>query len=434
MALEDILQRQGRSSVNDPVDYTKVGDGNKLSRIMGKVGPKLAVGALTAMTGGALAPLAAGLLGAGTIGAGALTGAGAGAMGGGLSAGISGGDIGQGILKGGLFGAAGGGLSAGLGGLNAAGAMGIENSVGQGVVNGAIKGGATAALKGGDIGQGLLGGAVNGGVGGAWNAAGGLNGIGSAIGGAFDGDTAAMAGDQVSALGGSGMFDFGGGEYDWGNVDMFPDSGAGFDFGGQDMFGNFSAAPEIDYSQLTNSFDWGNTNFDGGTSSFGSGGLGGALGGLANKVLGGIGGSGNLAALIGAGLGATQGGKQQTATLQRQIDPRMAQYLYGTGYGDQNSFLGAAQKQFQANPSGINPMMQQGLDMQKAALTDPAYSRAYTDMRTQGTGLMNMQAAGNPFTQAGGMAQAGGAGGLLGDSSPDRIQSLMAKGRGLLGQ
>lgn len=149
-----------------------------------------------------------------------------------------------------------------------------------------------------------------------------------------------------------------------------------------------------------------------------------------------VGGGSNLAGLIGAVAGGASGGGNTTATTQSQIDPRMAQYLYGTGYGDKNSFLGAAQDFWQQNKSGLNPTMQQGLDMQRAALTDPAYGQAYQQMRGLGTGLMSQPVAGNPFTGGGLLggptSQAGGTGGLLGDYG-DRAKALMNAGRGLFG-
>jgi hypothetical protein len=155
--------------------------------------------------------------------------------------------------------------------------------------------------------------------------------------------------------------------------------------------------------------------------------IGSALGNVASAV----GGGGNLAALVGGALGGASGGGSNTATQQSQIDPRMAAYLYGSGYGDPNSFLGAAQAQYKANPSGINPTMQQGLDMSKAALSDPAYSQSFQQMRSVGNGLLGGQVAGNPFTSGGQQMQAGGLGGLL--DEPDRIKALMDRGRGLLG-
>lgn len=152
-----------------------------------------------------------------------------------------------------------------------------------------------------------------------------------------------------------------------------------------------------------------------------AGGVSDALSPLSNLV----GGGQNLAGLIGAAIGATQGGGTTTATTQSQIDPRMAQYLYGTGYGDTNSLLGAAQQFWQQNKSGLNPTMQQGLDMQRAALTDPAYGQSYTQMRNLGNSLMSAPVAGNPYTS-------GTQGGLLGPTA-GRTQNLMARGRGLLG-
>lgn len=147
-----------------------------------------------------------------------------------------------------------------------------------------------------------------------------------------------------------------------------------------------------------------------------------------------VGGGSNLAGLIGAVAGGASGGGNTTATTQSQIDPRMAQYLYGTGYGDTNSLLGAAQQYYQQNKSGLNDTMQQGLDMQRAALQDPAYGQAFTQMRSLGTGLMGHPVAGNPFTAPQGpTAQAGGSGGLLGGAPSGRALSLISRGRGLLG-
>lgn len=123
-----------------------------------------------------------------------------------------------------------------------------------------------------------------------------------------------------------------------------------------------------------------------------------------------VGGGSNLAGLIGAVAGGASG-------------------------GDKNSFLGAAQDFWQQNKSGLNSTMQQGLDMQRAALTDPAYGQAYQQMRGLGTGLMSQPVAGNPFTGGGLLSgptsQAGGTGGLLGGD--DRLKALMTRGRGLMG-
>ena len=165
------------------------------------------------------------------------------------------------------------------------------------------------------------------------------------------------------------------------------------------------------------------------------------LKGLIDPVKNAVGGGQNLAGLIGAGLGATQGGGTNTATSQSKMDPRMDQYVYGSGFGDPNSIMGGGYGLWQQNKSGINPTMQQGLDMQRAALTDPAYGDAFTQMRNLGQGLMGAPIAGNPFTNGSGgllagqqpTAQAGGPGGLLGGGADDRMKALMARGRGLMG-
>lgn len=123
----------------------------------------------------------------------------------------------------------------------------------------------------------------------------------------------------------------------------------------------------------------------------------GALGTISDFV----GGGKNLAGIVGGIAGATQGGKDQTATTTQQIDPRMAQYLYGTGYGDKNSLLGAAQDWWKNNQSGMNANMQQGLDTLKSLYTSPSYSQGYSQMRDVGQGLLGRPIAGNPFTQGG---------------------------------
>lgn len=110
--------------------------------------------------------------------------------------------------------------------------------------------------------------------------------------------------------------------------------------------------------------------------------------------------------LLGGIAGAKSAGAEQVASRESKMDPRMEQYVYGSGYGDPNSLLGAAQALWRQNPNGINPLMQQGLDMATSALTNPAYSQSYTNMRDLGNSLMSGGVAGNPFTS--GMAQLGG--------------------------
>jgi hypothetical protein len=134
-------------------------------------------------------------------------------------------------------------------------------------------------------------------------------------------------------------------------------------------------------------------------------------------LLSGTGGGSNLASIVGGIAGAAEGGKPTTATTQNQIDPRMAQYLYGTGYGDKNSFLGAAQDWWKNNQSGMNANMQQGLDTLRNLYTSPQYTQGYSQMRDVGQGLLGRPIAGNPFTQGGG--------GLLGPSMQQPMQLSM---------
>jgi hypothetical protein len=118
---------------------------------------------------------------------------------------------------------------------------------------------------------------------------------------------------------------------------------------------------------------------------------------LTNLFTGGGGGGGLLGQLLGAGLGAYVGGSDDTVTQQNRMDPRMDQYVYGSGHGDPNSALGMAMQLFRQNPTGINPVMQQGLDMMQQTYSDPAYRQAYQGLAGLGQGLLNMPVAGNPF-------------------------------------
>lgn len=262
------------------------------------------------------------------------------------------------------------------------------------------------------------------------------------------GETAALGMDQVGAL--SGLGEAGaageaaaglGGGLGAGGASLVPEAMAGWGAGLPEMLTTTGMG-----SQVAGGLgSWGAAG-----SALGAG-LGGAtLGGFVqpsmldslknlipsgvSEVASSLGGLKTILPVVGGLLGASEAGKPSTATSQSKTDPRLDQYLYGSGYGDKNSLLGAAQDLWQQNKSGMNPTMQQGLDMQKAALTDPAYAQSYTAMRNAGSGLLGQGVAGNPFTngQQGQVPtmQAGGQGGLLG--APD-IRSLIARGRGLIG-
>lgn len=129
------------------------------------------------------------------------------------------------------------------------------------------------------------------------------------------------------------------------------------------------------------------------------------------------------APIIGAVAGAASGGGTNTATSQSKTDPRLDPYIYG----DQG-YLKALQNKYNANPSGINPLMQQALDIGTANLTDPQYAQTYQNMRNFGNGLLSQPLAGNPFTNG----QGGQVQGLLSNFG-GRAQSMIGQGGGLLG-
>lgn len=362
---------------------------------------------------------------------------------------------------------AGAGLGAAAGGssLMPSGSTSLLDAAGKG----ALKGAATGGIKGAINGQNPFEAALKGAVGGAIS--GGIGSIGQgSLDGVFSGlnpDTGMNIipdafGDASSAIADNA----GGGDMGWGWDDLFGSNGATVGSGGLGFgdIGLGDAGNAVDFwgngsndlfggGSTPSTGDWLNSLSQGsGLGDFNDG--GGWLDAIVNGgkgIASAVGGGKNLAGLIGAALGATQGGKSQTTTAQNQIDPRMAQYLYGTGYGDTNSLLGAAQKLWQDNKSGLNPTMQQGLDMQRAALTDPAYGQAFQQMRSLGTGLMGGGVAGNPFSNGQlvapqpmqlaappppapqPMAQAGGVGGLLGGAPTAQALQLISRGRGLIG-
>lgn len=374
--------------------------------------------------------LMAGPMAAAAFGGGAVGGAASGALFGGVSGGAgaldTGGDIFSGALKGAAMGGAGGGiagsLGTGAGQFNVGDALGFTDPNLVKFANSAAGTLGKSALTGSNPTQGLIGNALSAG--------------GAAVGGMFDNQPAPSF--NLPSQGGS-MNDSG--DYGFGNFD--PNSGNDFtspwglglaaDPQSQDdwlknLFSNYQAPnPFLDASA-------------GGATPPSGGGIVGGVGGIIKSLLGGGGGAAasggdslmkSILPILGGLAGAASGGSQQVSSVK--MDPRMDQYVYGSGVGDPSSLLGAAQKQFQANPSGINPTMQQGLDMQRSALTDPAYAQSYQQMRGLGSSLMSQPVAGNPFTAPPQpMSQAGGPGGLLGNNPIDRAKALMARGRGLI--
>jgi hypothetical protein len=160
--------------------------------------------------------------------------------------------------------------------------------------------------------------------------------------------------------------------------------------------GGAGAATNGTYWDLLNSGEMGAI---GGGSSAAGGSVLEALKAGGSGLLDGLGGAKNLAPVIGAIAGASEGGKTNTISQSSKLDPVMQQYLYGTGFGDQNSFLGAAQNWFNQNKSGTNADMTAGMNQLRNLYSSPEYTQGYQQMRGIGQGLLSSPVAGNPFTQ-----------------------------------
>lgn len=150
----------------------------------------------------------------------------------------------------------------------------------------------------------------------------------------------------------------------------------------------------------------------GGLAGFGGGlgglgGLGAAAGGGGGGLLGTLGTLGSAAgglSKLGGAIGAIGGGllganqKAPTDTTTRQIDPRMAAYLYGAD--GTSGILGGVNDLWkkQMAQGGLNDVQREGLNRQLATLRDPRYSQGFDAMRSSGLGLLGMPIAGNPYT------------------------------------
>lgn len=101
--------------------------------------------------------------------------------------------------------------------------------------------------------------------------------------------------------------------------------------------------------------------------------------------------------VAGALLGAAGTAKGSTSTQTKEMDPRLANYVYGAdGTG---GLLGSANKLFadQMATGGLNELQRQGIDLQKNYLLNPAYAAGYTNMMNVGQGLLGAGVASNPF-------------------------------------
>ena len=97
------------------------------------------------------------------------------------------------------------------------------------------------------------------------------------------------------------------------------------------------------------------------------------------------------------GGGGNNGMSGPTSSSQtRTMDPYVASYIYGKD--GKGGLLSDAYKNYQDNKSGMNPMMEQGLQNQWNSISDPRIRAGYNQMQQLGSGLMSAPMAGNPFT------------------------------------
>lgn len=104
---------------------------------------------------------------------------------------------------------------------------------------------------------------------------------------------------------------------------------------------------------------------------------------------------GLLASLAGpliGGLFGSQKSQGQSTTQKNEIDPRLADAIYGKG-----GSIPAAQDWFSKNRTGLNPQMQQGLTNQASQLASS--KGGFDHMQNLGLGMMRGGVAGNPFSQ-----------------------------------
>lgn len=126
-------------------------------------------------------------------------------------------------------------------------------------------------------------------------------------------------------------------------------------------------------------------------------------------------GGGMLAATVVGGLlgGGNKGltGGSQSQTQQQQMDPKVAEYVYGL-LGNANDIY----KQ-QSKNGGLNDLQRAGLQQQIGVLSDPAFTSGYNQMRNMGMSLMGDGVAGNPWT-SGNRGSMGHSGASWGTSAP----------------
>lgn len=103
-----------------------------------------------------------------------------------------------------------------------------------------------------------------------------------------------------------------------------------------------------------------------------------------------------VGAIAGGLLGGSSKGSEATRTTS--MDPRMDRYVYGED--GKSGLLGGSfgLMNQQLASGGLNPMQQQGLNMQAQFLQSPQYQQGYGNMMNLGQSLLGAGVAGNPFT------------------------------------
>lgn len=114
-------------------------------------------------------------------------------------------------------------------------------------------------------------------------------------------------------------------------------------------------------------------------------------------------------AVVGGVMGS--GGSSSSQTTTNEIDPRLAAYLYGEdGNG---GLMSDMSKWYQANRSGMNNQMAQGLNTQWGVYNDPGTMAGYQQMASLGSGLMGAPVMGNPFSDGRASLGGGNSGGAM---------------------
>lgn len=135
--------------------------------------------------------------------------------------------------------------------------------------------------------------------------------------------------------------------------------------------------------------------------------------------------------LLGAGLGllgGLMGGGDNEQTQTRQLDPRLANYVFGSD--GKTGLLGDASSVYsqQMKTGGLNDIQRQGLGMQQQYLMSPQYQQGNQSLYNLGMNMMGGGIAGNPFNR--------GHGGMQGGMSMQRQpmqQNQMMQSQGLQG-